>query len=653
MSRFRIRPHRAVMHSVVVALLTALVVAGGGVTYALWSSAATGTATATGAQLDLTATFADANTIYRNDRYAATGSFSIANTTTTTSLTPGSYSATLSATGDAALASNLTVSVWATTTPASCPSVSTVPGGALTGTWASFTAPITGTVLAGATKSYCVRMSAIDRVALATTDGELLIQPTVAATLTVGSWTDTASSSTTQKTAFVFPASTPTPSTWFQLVNKGTGQCLDAYAAQTTADTGLIDYPCKTANTADDYNQEWMFTSSSAGYYDVKPRHAQTLRMDVEGGSSAGLAAINIQADTTARLSQEWQLQLLPDGSYQVVSKLSGLCIQPYNTAVFAGDTEMAQSACDGTAAQHYTLLVKEAIVPTVDVTCSAATGNGVTYTWTGAAIDTYDFRAQLGASGTWASIGSAGLGSTSITVLPAAVATTDGQYTVQARWGTNLLDTATLWRTTTAGVAKLSCVAPVAPLDALTCAASGTGISVGWGHASYGAYQAQRYNGTTWVSVGTASASAATAVVLAATSITTNGVYDVRVIYGAVVSDTIHVTKKTNVLSCAVPVTCASGTGQVTVSWPTVTGTTNTNGLHLFYGGADIDQKNVTQVGANSRFTYANADVFGYPAGIYVAQLQLTTSSGTTALTDLTLLITNGTGQNRNIACG
>jgi hypothetical protein len=415
---------------------------------------------------------------------------------------------TLGFTGDAALAAKLGVAIWPTTNPAGCASVGTPPGGTITGTWgtvATTASPLTGSLAKGATKSYCIRVSSAERGELAAANGALTIQPGISASLTVGNWSQSASATTTQKTAWIFPAFAATPSTWYQIKNQGTGNCLDVYAASTTTGTGAIDYGCKTGNAAGDYNQEWKFTRSSGDYYDLTPRHAQGVRLDVTGGSTAMLAPVDLQTDDDARASQEWQLQKQPSGDvYQLVNRKSGLCLQVNNTNFYTAEVEYAQSACDGTAGQRYALTVKDVDIPSLTLARAPASGGGVAYSWTGGAIDTYGFQARPNSGGAWSGIGDALAGATSFTVPPSAIAGVDGRYDVRGLWLTNQVATSSLWKTTTNGTAALSCSAP-ATLQCTDTGGSGSGRTVAFAFSPSApqSFRLQvRTNATTWTNM-------------------------------------------------------------------------------------------------------------------------------------------------------
>src|SRR5690606_36086565 len=156
--------HRGIHLGVIAVLSVALVVTGSGITFALWNASATATGTATTADLELTTSGFESSLTktFGNHDLATTGSFTLTNTTETTSTLPATYTATLSATGNATLAAKLAVAVWPIADPGSCATATSTPG-VVTGTWASFTAPLTGSLSAGEHTSYCIRATATER----------------------------------------------------------------------------------------------------------------------------------------------------------------------------------------------------------------------------------------------------------------------------------------------------------------------------------------------------------------------------------------------------------------------------------------------------------------------------------------------------------
>lgn len=462
-------------HGLIAGITTFLLLAGTGVSYAAWTAGASATTTASAASLSVATSGFDSNAFtFQNHQLATTGGVTITNTTITSSSTPATYAMTLGYTGSAALASALAVSIWSTSDTSGCASVGSLPPGTITGSWdtvAATSLPVTGNLVAGASARFCIRVTSAERGGLASSAGALSIQPSISATLTIGNWSRSATATTTQQTAWIFPAFGPYTTAWYQIRNLGTGNCVDVHAAAGSSGTGVIDYGCKAGNSSADYNQQWSFTRTSGDYYDLTPRHAQTLRLDVVGGSVTALAAVDVQTNDDARSSQEWQLQKAAANSYQLVNRLSGLCLATNDTSVYTSDVEYAQAVCDGTIGQRFALVYKDGGLPPLTLGCSQS-GSGVSYSLSAAAVDTYQFEATPVPATTWVGIGDAPLGANSFDIAPGALGAADGQYTVRALWLGNELATSSVWKTTSGATTTLSC----SPPPVLGCAETGNG---------------------------------------------------------------------------------------------------------------------------------------------------------------------------------
>lgn len=534
---------RLARRSLIAGLTVFLMLTGVGVSYAAWTSTANTVSSASAASLTITTGGFNSNAFtFQNHLLTTTGYVTATNTTDTPSSTPGTLELSFGYTGSAALAAGLTVKVWPIASTSSCTTAATAPGGAVTGRWdtvATTSSPITAALAKNATQNYCVRVTAADRGDIASASGALSIQPSVSATLKVGNWKKTATAlTTTQQTVWIFPAFAPTPNTWYQIKNLGTNNCVDVFGAQDPVGTGVIDYPCKTVVGAGSYNQYWKFTRSTGDYYDMTPRHATTTRMDIVAQSALESAAVDIQLDSNARVSQEWQLQTRSTNVYQLVNRNSGMCLQVLNTTRYDPEIEYAQVVCNGSAGQTYSLTLIEVDVPSMTLSCATSSGGGVTLSWTGAAIDTYNFQSALSPGSSWTTMGDAPQGSTSIVVAPTSIVGGAGQYTTRAMWLTNQLATITVWKTS---AGALSCVQPPPSIDSMTCTDTGTTgstrrVQLSWTPASSVQYSAQyRAVGATgsWTRIENIAAPATTWTWPSGSVPGSNGDYDLRIVVG------------------------------------------------------------------------------------------------------------------------
>ena len=150
------------------------------------------------------------------------------------------------------------------------------------------------------------------------------------------------------------PTTTPTsgpisPTTWYAVINKNSGKCLDARAAGTTDGTAIQQYTCN-ATTA----QQYQFVSTSGGY----------LRIDNRGNSAEALDVTNVSTADNAPIqtwtygggnNQQWQAVAESGGYYHFVNRNSGKCLDT-PAASTADSVQLVQYTCNGTAAQSFRL---------------------------------------------------------------------------------------------------------------------------------------------------------------------------------------------------------------------------------------------------------------------------------------------------------
>lgn len=642
---------RLTRRGIIAGLTVFLMLAGAGVSYAAWTSSANTTSSASAANLAIsTGGFSSNAFTFQNHRLTTTGYVTATNSTDTPSSTPGTLELSFGYTGSSVLAGGLTVAVWPIASTASCTAAATVPSGAVTGRWdtvATTASPITASLAKNATLNYCVRVTAAERGDLASTAGALTIQPSVSATLKVGNWKKTSTASTTtQQTAWIFPAFSPTPNTWYQVRNQNTSRCLDVFGANDPDGTGVIDYPCKTDTGSASYNQHWKFTRTTGNYFTMTPRHSTGTRLDVVGQSTAASAAIDIQNASSTHVSQEWQVQTRSAGVYQIVNRRSGMCLQPLDTTRYSPEIEFAQVACDGSALQSYSFIQIAVDVPSITLTCGSPSGGGVTLSWTGAAIDTYQFQSAPTSSSTWSNVGNAPLGATSIVVAPASVSGGTGQYTIRAMWLTNQIGSVSVWKTS---AGALSCSAPGPSIDSLTCVNTGTTgtsrlVQLSWTPAASQQYSAQYRaagaNGA-WTQIGTIAAGATSWSWPSGSLPGSNGTYDVRIVAGTGTGQNISALATTSVirdadsissyLRCAPPaptLQCTESGAYGQVSYVFSPAHSSQYILKVLVGSTWQDLDNGTVRNGNETASITSSFALGLSDGTYSVQAR--SSSGT-----------------------
>ncbi|TQL47642.1 ricin-type beta-trefoil lectin protein [Homoserinimonas aerilata] len=580
-------PGRIVIVAGVAALVTLLAVTGAGVgqTLALWNSQAVATSSASSATLVLTTeNFTSSAFTFRNDSLSKRSSVTVSNTTATSSTTAADLTIGLdSASGSAAIAAAVTVTMWRVALTADC--ATGAPTGTIrTGSWASFPG-FTETALlpAGAKVKYCIDSTVAERSTLATASGSQTIAPRITASIAVGSFAVTTTASTTQQTSYIYPAtSQPSSHTWFQIRNAATTQCVDVNGGNNGAGTNLIDFACKTGTDTGTYNQDWSFSTASNDprYVTIAARYNDAL---IIGPRSTGL--VELQERTANAEAQQWQLQLRSNAggtnTYQIVNRASGLCLQAPATGI---DLELR--SCDGTTRQGYTLTVRLVETPVIStlncVNTTGVTPQSVTLSWSQPAFGDYVIQAQK-SGGTWGTIGTATEGSTSYTMPAADSGWSNGNRAIRVVYGTSTLITSQIWKGTTGSEHRLRCSQPTATVAGIACVNTPTGLSFSWSEPAIGNYVFQARNGNgTWRDLGTASADATTFSPSDNTQLSA-GVLNMRITYNSTaLSSAITSLWKgqltqngANVLQCAAPtasftsLSCVdSGWNGVTIGW-------------------------------------------------------------------------------------
>ncbi len=144
-------------------------------------------------------------------------------------------------------------------------------------------------------------------------------------------------------------------STWYEVVNTNSGDCVDDTNGSTANGTAVQQWACSAGST----NQEWQFQPTSGGYYQVVTRNGPTEAWDVTGGPSATGNGTPIQLWSAAGgTNQQWLPTLQSDGSYTFTARNSGNeCLDVTNRST-ANGTQLQQWACTtGDTAQTFRLV--------------------------------------------------------------------------------------------------------------------------------------------------------------------------------------------------------------------------------------------------------------------------------------------------------
>jgi len=146
------------------------------------------------------------------------------------------------------------------------------------------------------------------------------------------------------------PTSGPiSPTTWYSVINKNSGKCLDARAAGTVNGTAIQQYTCNATNA-----QQYQFVATSGDYLRVNNRGNSAQVLDVTNVSTADNALIQTWAYGGGN-NQQWQAVAESGGYYHFVNRNSGKCLD-IPAASTADSVQLVQYTCNGTAAQSFRL---------------------------------------------------------------------------------------------------------------------------------------------------------------------------------------------------------------------------------------------------------------------------------------------------------
>ncbi|MEV4150085.1 RICIN domain-containing protein [Amycolatopsis sp. NPDC049691] len=140
-----------------------------------------------------------------------------------------------------------------------------------------------------------------------------------------------------------------TPDGWYTVTAANSGKCVDARAAGTANGTVVQQYSCN--QTA---SQQWQFQSTGDGYFRVNARTNPAAAWDVTDVSTADGGLVQLWT-YGGGANQQWQAVDEGNGRYHFVSRNSGKCLDVPGASA-ADSVQLQQYACNGTAAQSFTL---------------------------------------------------------------------------------------------------------------------------------------------------------------------------------------------------------------------------------------------------------------------------------------------------------
>ncbi|HUD16136.1 MAG TPA: RICIN domain-containing protein, partial [Acidimicrobiales bacterium] len=164
----------------------------------------------------------------------------------------------------------------------------------------------------------------------------------------------TCNSSSAQAFSLV-PNSGINTSSWFEVVNEGSGLCASAAGGSTANGTAVDLSACTSAAS-----QLWQFASTSvSGYYEVLNNNAQSEgeSWSITGGVGAtapGDALETTSYGGTSNTNELFAGALQYSGYYTFTADNSGLCVDTPSTS---SGVQLVQEACNGSTAQAFSLV--------------------------------------------------------------------------------------------------------------------------------------------------------------------------------------------------------------------------------------------------------------------------------------------------------
>ena len=142
---------------------------------------------------------------------------------------------------------------------------------------------------------------------------------------------------------------TVSTSTWYNVVNQGSGKCLDAAGWGTSNGTTVQQWACGSQQ----YNQEWQFQSQGSNTYSIVNRNAPAQAIDVTNlGTNDGSLLQTWSYGGGA--NQKWTVTASGSG-FIIKGVASGKCVDdPFSST--SNGTQQWIWGCDNTPAQVWTL---------------------------------------------------------------------------------------------------------------------------------------------------------------------------------------------------------------------------------------------------------------------------------------------------------
>ncbi|MFG2044212.1 beta-1,3-glucanase family protein [Dactylosporangium sp. NPDC048998] len=141
-------------------------------------------------------------------------------------------------------------------------------------------------------------------------------------------------------------------STWYSVVDKASGKCVDARSSGTANGTPIQQYTCNNS-----YAQQFQFQPTSNGYVRINNRNNSAQVLDVNGVSTSDGAVVQLWAYGGGN-NQQWLPVSEGGGYYHFVSRNSGKCLDVPGSST-ADSVQLQQWTCNNTGAQSFRLVAQ------------------------------------------------------------------------------------------------------------------------------------------------------------------------------------------------------------------------------------------------------------------------------------------------------
>ncbi len=230
----------------------------------------------------------------------------------------------------------------------------------------------------------------------------------VDAVSSAGTTASSSVSATTQAAASGGGGGTGTISStaYYTIVNQASGDCIDETGGSSANGTKLQQWACSSGNL----NQEWLFTPTSNGYYEITPHNSSSAAWNVVDVGTTPGTGMQLWA-YGGGANEQFKAVLQSNGDYEFVDLNSGLCLNVPNGTNTNGQ-QLQINTCNGATSENFQLIQAGSTGGTPAPTAPAAP-TGLTATATSSSQINLSWTASSTAGVTYSVFGSTSSGFT------------------------------------------------------------------------------------------------------------------------------------------------------------------------------------------------------------------------------------------------